>query len=274
MHSLAVWDAGSMGSPSTASVGNLGWLISPVFDINTPNSFTIWLKFSDTVNYNSAYGENSYNFNGSSVSLSNGCRVSLKSLATPIAANTATPLPSVVANTTTATRTPVASATPTQTLLATNSPSFVTGLDINGPAVTINGQHWLSASAAQAKGLLIQGALNGSKIMLRDGTDMARMLNTFVYANQEAGSLNLSWPIANGNYQFYLWQIENEQPNSRLYDVLAQHQPVASNLGSLLVGQWTAYGPYPAVVVDGTLNIQLIGRKGRPLLMGLSIFSH
>ena len=37
--------------------------------------------------------------------------------------------------------------------------------------------------------------------------------------------------------------------------------------------QWKRYGGYTVVVADGKLNMSLIGAVGRPMIMGVEIYS-
>jgi len=67
--------------------------------------------------------------------------------------------------------------------------------------------------------------------------------------------------------------MENYAGNQRRWNLTAEGIPVASNLGDLGMNQWKRYGAYTVVVADGKLNLSLIGVVGRPMLMGLEIYS-
>jgi mannan endo-1,4-beta-mannosidase len=170
--------------------------------------------------------------------------------------------------------------TPTRTLTPspTTQPagSFVKGVNINGGAVTIEGNSWLSYSAALAQGLSATGGLPDTKSLTPSpavNADTAAMLNSLLYSSSDPGTITLAQSIANGQYQVYLWVMENYQANSRSFNVKLEGAQVASGIGMLPMNGWARYGPYAAIVGDGALTLDLVGVVGRPMIMGLAIYS-
>lgn len=177
---------------------------------------------------------------------------------------------------------PTAAIAPTNPPAPTNAPSgaavetFVKGINFNGPAVTILGKTWLSYSSAMGQGLSISGASLDTKVMPPNpavDTATDQMLDTLLYASTDPGSINITQTIPNGTYHIYIWTMENYAGNQRRWNLTAEGIPVANNLGDLGINQWRRYGAYTVVVADGKLNLSLIGVVGRPMIMGMEIYS-
>lgn len=162
--------------------------------------------------------------------------------------------------------------------------TFVKGINMNGPALTMEGKAWLSFASATASGLSITSASTSSPpqylvtspaATFTPATDAATMsmLNTAVWADT---TFTVNQTITNGNYHVYLWTRENFQTNFRKIDVKMENLTVASGIGQLTKGTWQKYGPYATAVTDGTLNIQFAnsaGTSGDPLIAGIAIYS-
>ncbi|MEO8613450.1 MAG: hypothetical protein ABI690_36510 [Chloroflexota bacterium] len=100
------------------------------------------------------------------------------------------------------------------------------------------------------------------------------MLNTLIYAASDLGQINLYQTVANGTYHIYVWTMENLSSNQRRWNLNAEGQRVAQDLGNLALNQWRRYGPYTTSVNDGSLTLNLVGVVGRPTIMGLEIYSY
>lgn len=179
---------------------------------------------------------------------------------------TAPPLP-----TPTATPTPIA-ATPTPTATPA-PPTFVKAININGNAETIGANSWTSYVSALASGFSTSsptwGPLNITMLPLVDAATN-RMLNTGLWC---AGcDVTFSQTIPNGNYLVYLWMVENYRDNYRSCDVLLEGIKVASAIGTLPNNTWQRYGPYPAGVNDGRLDVSLVRITGDPAPVGIEIY--
>ena len=96
------------------------------------------------------------------------------------------------------------------------------------------------------------------------------MLNSAIWKMNS--DLLVSQSIANGDYSVSLWIMENYQSNSRSFRIRLEGTEVESAAGSLTLGNWKRYGPYPVTVGDGALNVDLVHVSGDPHLMGMAIF--
>ncbi|MBI1276785.1 MAG: hypothetical protein GC179_01520 [Anaerolineaceae bacterium] len=172
---------------------------------------------------------------------------------------------------------PLPSNTPMPTTAAQGAvETFVKAINFNGSVVTIQGNTWLSFSSALGQGLSVSGAATDTKALPPNpATDAAtdQMLDTLIYASTDPGTINLTQTIPNGTYHIYLWTMENYAGNQRRWNLTAEGIPMANNLGDLGMNQWKRYGAYTVVVVDGNLNLSLIGVVGRPMLMGMEIYA-
>ena len=150
--------------------------------------------------------------------------------------------------------------------------TFARGVNLNGAAVTIDGNAWLSHAAALADGLSVGSAsLSTSSLTPMPAVDAATrtMLNSGVW--QRTGNLRLSHSLPPGDYSIYLWVMENYKSNVRSFNVAIEGATVATGVGQLAKSAWQRYGPYPATVADGALTLDLIRVVGQPHLMGLEI---
>nr|MBA3874479.1 hypothetical protein [Anaerolineae bacterium] len=129
---------------------------------------------------------------------------------------------------------------------------------------------------ALGQGLTVSGALQDNKGLIPNpATDTAtsQMLNTLLYAATDPGAINITQVIPNGTYHLYIWTMENFAGNTRRWNLAAEGIPLASNLGDLGMNQWKRYGAYTVVVADGKLNVSLVGVIGRPMIMGMEIYT-
>lgn len=151
---------------------------------------------------------------------------------------------------------------------------FVKGINLGGEAVTIAGNFWLSDEAARAAGLVTpQVNLLTTNIQplpyLKSGA--RRMLNSGIYRRHQ---LELKQALPNGDYDIYLWMMENYQSDWHCFTVALAGQIVESNVGKLALGQWRRHGAYRTAITDGTLHLVITAQNPDidAHLMGLSIF--
>ncbi len=154
------------------------------------------------------------------------------------------------------------------------SPGFVQGINFNGSAVTIEGNPWSSYSEALSGGLSVSISPNlattGVSPNPSTDADTSSMLNTAIWSSDSFG---FSQTLADGDYDVYLWVIENYASNARSFDVAMEGATVASAIGHLALGSWTKYGPYRVTVSGGALDGDLVRISGDPHVMGMAIFS-
>jgi len=161
------------------------------------------------------------------------------------------------------------------------SSSFVKGINLDGPAVTVDGNTWISYSTALASGFTTNapnsfaGAYSFTLSPTPDAGNLT-VLQSALYrsAPPNGQGFSMSQTIGNGTYDVYVWMIENYQNNYRDVDVKLEGVTVATAIGELPLGGWQKYGPFTTTVNDGTLNIDMLRHsKGDPAVYGIAIFS-
>ena len=152
--------------------------------------------------------------------------------------------------------------------------SFVKGINLNGGAVTVEGNSWLSQSTAAGAGFSTTAAKTfTNSITWSPSADVgtSQMLNSVIY--QSAASFSMSQTISNGQYDVYFWLTENYANNARSENIKLEGATVASGVGSMAKNTWVKSGPYTTTVNDGTLNIDFSRITGDPQVAGLAIFT-
>ncbi|HZG54917.1 PA14 domain-containing protein [Paenibacillus sp.] len=155
--------------------------------------------------------------------------------------------------------------------LTSSGGGFVKGININGGAVTIEGNAWLSYSAALSSGLTVSTvntATNTRTPSPATDADTTSMLRTEIW---RTGNATLNQTLANGNYAVYLWVMEDYQANFRSFDVKLEGT-TKGQIATGAVGSWAKYGPYNVSVTDGSLTLDLVRITGDILLQGLAIY--
>ncbi len=152
------------------------------------------------------------------------------------------------------------------------------GINLAGGAVTIDGLRWLSFDEARSGGLSIAGGTSWSEsyppISPAADADTRTMLQSVWYRSgpPNGQGFTLSQSIANGDYDVWVWAIENYQSGFRDVDLRLEGRTVATAIGDLPLWNWRRYGPYRTTVADGALTIDALRRsKGDPLLAGVRI---
>jgi hypothetical protein len=153
---------------------------------------------------------------------------------------------------------------------ASGVPMFVKGINFNGEAVMIEGNQWLGESQAGVT-LSTVNRYTSSVVISSVDSDTSAMLNSAIWSSND---ISTSQTIANGQYEIYLWLLENYQTNSRSFHVeLEGAQVTTQAVGSMPVNEWRKLGPFPVTVADGVLNMDLIKLTGDPGMMGMAIYS-
>jgi hypothetical protein len=154
-------------------------------------------------------------------------------------------------------------------------------INLDGPALTIGGNSWESYSTALSNGFSVSGnygTWSGTySFGLSPTTDSntTSMLESMLYDSSSTSGqgFTMSQTVANGSYNVYLWMIENNQSNSRSANVTVQGTQVATGIGSLPLGTWQEYGPYPATVTNGAVSVGILCNTGNPVCCGLAIYT-
>ncbi|WP_165821953.1 Ig-like domain-containing protein [Hymenobacter edaphi] len=144
--------------------------------------------------------------------------------------------------------------------------TFFRGLNLNGPAVTLDGNAWEAASGAA--GVSVSATpYSAPTVALTPNTDAARadMIRNFVYGRNVTASVG---NVANGTYGVYLYLWEDN--NAETYDISVQGQTVRAGFNSGAAGSWQRVGPFTANVTNGTISVATSG--GDANLSGIEIW--
>lgn len=153
-------------------------------------------------------------------------------------------------------------------------------VNLNGPAVTLNGLTWTSQADAVAAGMQVANARSAETsgaLPLYPVLDPAvrplvsqLLVRPDTPANPE---LMIAHPVPNGTYDVFLSLVEGQLSYVRDTRVLLEGETAARGIGDLALGEWVNYGPYRTTVSDGTLNVALLREtKGSPKIANLAAY--
>jgi hypothetical protein len=160
---------------------------------------------------------------------------------------------------------------------------FVAGVNLNGETVEIGGNRWLSHAEAAQQGMEVGGIAR--EIERRQAVEpppgslpeagLREVLMTSVAARSDR--LTVKWPQPNGQYQVLAWIMEHEGNRVRSLRLNLEEKLVGEGLGKEQnVGEWNRFGPYPATIADGTLDLLMSAdakfQSHDPHLCGLAIY--
>ncbi|MGC3946451.1 MAG: putative Ig domain-containing protein [Chryseolinea sp.] len=154
------------------------------------------------------------------------------------------------------------------TVNAAGSTAFYRAINVNGVALTIDGNNW-EASASAAGFSYTNGtpfANQGVTLVPATDANRASMIRSFIYGP------NLGIALANvpaGNYQVYVYVWEDNNPE--VFNVSLEGSVVRASFNSGTAGSWTKLGPYPLNLTDGTINVTVNG--GYANISGLEVWS-
>jgi serine protease AprX len=151
---------------------------------------------------------------------------------------------------------------------ARNTTRLYRAINLNGPAVAIDGQLWEDDSAPN----LSAGPYRfcDSNVRLTTPTDASRerMIRCSVRVNNMIGtSVELS-AVPNRSYQVYLYVWENNFPQT--FNLAINGQTVRTNLNIGSAGAWARIGPFPVTVSNGQLRVTTSG--GSANLSGIEVY--
>ncbi len=150
---------------------------------------------------------------------------------------------------------PAPTPTPAPAPVAPVNAAFYRAININGNALTLDGNKWEASSSAS--NVSIDGEyFSNQNVTLNPSTDVERtqMIRSSI------GSRNAGIEFSNvssGTYFVYLYVWEDNF--SMRFNVSVQGQVVQSDIVSGSAGSWTRLGPYAAAVTNGQLSIRAIG---------------
>ena len=154
------------------------------------------------------------------------------------------------------------------TVNAAGTTSFYRALNLNGTALSIDGNNWeASVGAPNFTYTTNQGVFANQNIPLVPPTDANR--STMIHSSIWGGNVNLAVSaVPAGTYQvsLYVW----EDNAAQIYTVSLEGAVVKANHNSGGAGVWSKLGPYQATINDGAVNVSAVG--GHAMLSGLEIW--
>ncbi|MEZ6065608.1 MAG: hypothetical protein R3B90_07820 [Planctomycetaceae bacterium] len=145
--------------------------------------------------------------------------------------------------------------------------TFFRGFNLNGPAVTIDGEQWEGRESTRYQ--TSDSAFENQTVPLVPETDDARTL--MIRSSRWSGQVNIRFTdIAPGRYQVgvYIW----EDNNSERFSLAIQSREVEADVVSGAMGEWHRLGPYRVDVGDDR-QIVLTTKGGAANISGVELWS-
>ncbi len=148
---------------------------------------------------------------------------------------------------------------------APSTAGFYRAINVNGDALTIDGNAWESKTAANYS--TVGGTFENQSVTLNPATDAARsmMIRSSVWGTC---SVTLS-SVPNNSYNVYLYVWEDNSPAT--FSVSLEGSVVQANRTSGAAGTWARLGPWPVTISDGTINVSCSG--GDANISGIEVWS-
>lgn len=145
------------------------------------------------------------------------------------------------------------------------TPRFFRGLNLNGPAVTIDGHAWDGADSQQYRSK--DKAFENQSVPLVPETDpeRAKMLRSSRWGDVEI----VLTDIPNGRYSVFVYVWEDN--NAERYSITLNGRSVLRNYISGPAGVWDKHGPWPVEVRDSQIHIT--SRGGAANVSGIEVWS-
>ncbi|MEJ1241371.1 putative Ig domain-containing protein [Chryseolinea sp. T2] len=140
-------------------------------------------------------------------------------------------------------------------------------INLNGPALLIDGFSWENGSGAPNLSITNGTAFSNQGVTLVPATDANRatMIRSSVFGQTWGVTLGA---IPAGTYQIYLYMWEDNNPET--FSISLEGTPVLSNYNSGSTGTWRKLGPFQAIINDGAINLGFTG--GSSNLSGLEVW--
>ncbi len=151
---------------------------------------------------------------------------------------------------------------------ADDAPKFYRGINLNGPALVIDGQAWEPDSE---RGISVDGlsAFENQSVRLIPPTDdaRARMIRSSRYSPAGKARLRIT-EVPAGKYSVYLYVWEDN--DSQKFELQLQGKQVAKDYNSGNGGHWDRLGPWSIDITDGVIELSANG--GHANLSGIEIW--
>ena len=144
--------------------------------------------------------------------------------------------------------------------------TFLRGLNLNGPALTIDGHDW---EGQESKCYRCRGnAFDNQSVPLRPATDRNRA--KMIRSSRWGGDIDVELlEIPSGTCQVFLYVWEDNDPEQ--YRILLNDQTVVTSYNSGRAGHWERLGPWKLAVEGGSIRIS--ARGGAANLSGIEVWS-
>lgn len=150
--------------------------------------------------------------------------------------------------------------------------TFVLGVNMNGPAVEIDGRAFRSYEAAAERGFA-----DGDPNLSENGVaptpqvkpGVARLLASAAW---QSGPWRFRQALPNGSYELYLYTIEDDGDYAHAFDVKLEGETVGRDVGKLKAGEWKRWGPFKSTVRDGALTVDLVPQVNSAHMMAFEIW--
>jgi hypothetical protein len=129
------------------------------------------------------------------------------------------------------------------------APTFFRGLNLNGPAVTIDGRSWDGADSKQY--ICRDKAFENQKVPLQPATDAERA--KMIRSSRWGGNRVELLEIPAGAYTVFLYVWEDNDPEN--YSISLNGRPVVARHNSGPAGHWDKLGPWHVQPQDGKIII-------------------
>ncbi len=132
--------------------------------------------------------------------------------------------------------------------------TFYRAININGPALTIDGNNWEGSTALNYT--IDGGTFCDQGIALTPSTDANRATMIRCSNWSFTGIHFIMNSVPTGTYDVYIYVWEDNSP--AIFDISVEGSVVLANHNSGNAGQWNRLGPWRVNISDGTINIDAI----------------
>jgi hypothetical protein len=152
------------------------------------------------------------------------------------------------------THTPTITSTPTTTPVPGSS-TFYRAINLNGPALTIDGNAW---DAGTATGFTTNGwGQCDQTVTLVPAVSDPNLATMLRCGLQRSPDLTAALTVPNGTYDVYVYVWENDWPET--FSIYVENTLKLSNYNSGGAGIWNKFGPWRFEITDGAIDLRGTG---------------
>lgn len=155
----------------------------------------------------------------------------------------------------------------TITVDAPEEAQFYRAINLNGPAITVDGNNWEASQSAPNFSYSNGKTFANQNIALIPATDANRstMIRSSIW-----GKVNIAvTAVPPGDYEVWLYTWEDNYPAT--FSILLEGTVVQANYTSGSAGTWSKLGPFVAMINDGSINLSATGYESN--LSGIEIWN-